>query len=273
MERNAVIVIHDARVSASGKSVSPHENATKIGFDWYGNIDENSGHRIHAYPINSFLAEMGGLTTVDFWNLNTGLYDAEVLNETLLHSGTSIEFGVILVSTDGRTAGLGDSPWVQARSRSDTLDLIFEIFQNASFNFIGGLDAYLTSSATPSYDFRDFVFVNPAYFTSRNIPVPGSSTSRGALKAAPPPRTAVSSNARNWQGFWETWDAGLTYTQEVDLIMEYISRARASAAATEMVPYAHRVDPSPSPRQSGDMPGYNPIPSYNPTRPPALRKV
>jgi len=243
--------------------MSPHENATKIGFDWYGKIDENSGHRIHAYPINSFLAEMGGLTTVDFWNLNTGNYEAEVLNETLLYSGSNIEFGVVLISYDGRTAGLGDSRWVQSRSKSETTDLIWSIFQSAGFNYIGGLDAYLTTDTTPSYDYHDHVFVNPAYFTARNIPVPGS------IKAAPPPRMAVSSNARNFQGFWDTWDEGLTPDQEVDKMVQYISNAKAAAAATESTPFAHRVDPSHTP--AADASGYNPIPSYNPTRPPPMR--
>ncbi|CAK0808722.1 unnamed protein product [Prorocentrum cordatum] len=221
--------------------MSPHENATKIGFDIDGNIDERSGHRIHAYPINSFLAEMGGLTTVDFWNLKTGHYEAEVLNETLIKSGSNIEFGVILVSFDGRAAGLGDSPWVQFRSKDDTETLIWTIFATAGFSYIGGLDAYMTEDATPRLVYNDHVFVNPAYFTARNIPVPG------AVKAAPPPRMAVPGNARSWQGFWDTWDEGLTPDQEVDAFVEYISKAKAAAAATEIVPYAHRVDPSHAP--------------------------
>jgi len=242
--------------------MSPHENATKIGFDWYGNIDENSGHRIHAYPINSFLAEMGGLSTVDFWNLKTGNYEAEVLNETLLHSGSNIEFGVVLVSYDGRGSGLGDSSWVQPRTKADTTDEIWAIFQSAGFNYIGGLDAYLNDDPTPSYEYRDHVFVNPAYFTARNIPVPGT------VKAAPPPRLAViPSNARSWQSFWHTWDEGLTHDQEVEVLVNYISRARAAAAPTEGAAKAHRVDPVHRGLQEGES-LYNPIPSYNPTRPP-----
>jgi hypothetical protein len=253
--------------------MSPHENATKIGFDWYGNIDENSGHRIHAYPINSFLAEMGGRTTVDFWNLNTGHYEAEVLNETLLYSGNNIEFGVVLVSFDGRTAGLGDSAWVQARSKSDTEELIFDIFANASFTYIGGLDAYWTDDVVPRYEYRDHVFVNPAYFTARSLPTPGSSTSRGALKAAPPARMAVQSSGNGWQAFWDTWDSGLTYDQEVDVVVDYISRSKVAAAATEQVPKAHRVDPTVPSYNPTRVPGYNPIPDYNPTRVPPLRRV
>mmetsp|Transcript_58179 Transcript_58179/g.165625 ORF Transcript_58179/g.165625 Transcript_58179/m.165625 type:complete len:482 (-) Transcript_58179:131-1576(-) len=241
--------------------MSPHENATKIGFDSDGNIDEGSGHRIHAYPINSFLAEMGGLSTVDFWNLKTGHYEAEVLNETLLRSGSNIEFGVVLVNFDGRTAGRGDSAWVQYRSKDDTETIIWTIFQSAGFNYIGGLDAYMTDDATPRLVYNDHVFVNPAYFTSRNIPIPGT------VKAAPPPRMATPSNARNWQGFWDTWDEGLTHDQEVAVFVDYMSRAKASASATETVPYAHRVDPSHTPGGTS----YNPIPSYNPTRPPPLR--
>jgi len=244
--------------------MSPHENATKIGFDYDGNIDENSGHRIHAYPINSFLAEMGGLSTVDFWNLKTGHYEAEVLNETLLHSGSNIEFGVVLVSYDGRGSGLGDSSWVQPRTKADTTDEIWGIFQSAGFNYIGGLDAYLNDDPTPSYEYRDHVFVNPAYFTARNIPVPGT------VKAAPPPRLAViPSNARSWQSFWHTWDEGLTHDQEVEVVTNYISRARAAAAPTEAAAKAHRIDPTHRGIQDGET-LYNPIPSYNPTRPPPV---
>jgi hypothetical protein len=243
--------------------MSPHENATKIGFDSDGNIDELSGHQIHAYPINSFLGEMGGLTTVDFWNLRSGNYEAEILNETLLGSGSNIEFGVVLISFGARTNSRGASSWVQPRSKQDTQDLVFEIMGNASFSYIGGLDAYWTDDVTPVYDYRDHVFVNPTYFTSRNIPVPGSSTARGGLKAAPPPRLAVSAhgNARSWDRFFETWDAGMTYDQEVDGVVDYISRARAAATATEQVPFAHRVDPTPF------------TPSYNPTMPPPLRTL
>jgi len=40
--------------------MSPHENATKIGFDTDGNIDMLSGHQIHAYNLVTFLSEMGG---------------------------------------------------------------------------------------------------------------------------------------------------------------------------------------------------------------------
>eukprot|EP00959_Pyramimonas_sp_CCMP1952_P449610 9414300-Pyramimonas_sp.AAC.1 len=67
-----------------------------------------SGHKIHAYALPRFMEEMGGRRSIDFWSLSTGGYEAEVLNETLLHSGKNIEIGVILVKFDGRRTGRGD---------------------------------------------------------------------------------------------------------------------------------------------------------------------
>jgi hypothetical protein len=115
-------------------SISPHENGTKIGFNRKGEVDQLSGHKIHVWNVPAFLAEMGGRKTIDFWNLNIGGYEAEVLNETLLHSGKNIEFGVILVRFDGRVSARGCEWWVQARSKDDTEQIIFELLHNASSN-------------------------------------------------------------------------------------------------------------------------------------------
>jgi len=245
--------------------LSPHENATKVGFDWYGNIDDGSGHRIHAYPIGTFLAEMGGLNTVDFWNLDAGNYEAEILNETLLGSGSNVEFGVVHVTFGARSGDLGTGAWVQPRSYDDTRDLIWEIFGNAGFTEIGGLGAYLTDDVTPAYSYGSWVFVNPAYFTSRNLYVPTS------VSAAPPPQTSTLQTGPNWDSFWNSWDEGLTHDQEVDCIVDYISRARVAAEASEQTPFAHRIDPSHRGLQPGET-KYNPIPGYNPTMPPLIRK-
>jgi hypothetical protein len=245
--------------------LSPHENATKIGFDWYGNIDENSGHRIHAYPIGSFLAEMGGQNVIDFWNLNAGHYEAEILNETLLHSGSNVEFGVVLVTFDGRSGSLGDQAWVQARSYQETEALIWQIFESAGFNYIGGLDAYFLDDVTPRYGYHDHVFVNPSYFYTRGLAVPTN------ISAAPPLQTSSLQQGPAWDAFLDTWDEGLTHDQEVDCIVDYISRARAAAAPSEQMAFAHRVDPSHTPLGPGES-KYNPIPDYNPTRAPPIRK-
>jgi len=247
--------------------ISPHENATKIGWGKDENIDENSGHQIHAYTAQTFLQEMGGLRTVDFWNVHTGNYEAEVLNETLLYSGSSIEFGVVLVTFDGRTTGLGDSPWVQSRSKADTETLIFEIFAAAGFTFIGNMDPVLLDDlATPSYEFNSRVFVNPAYFTARNLYVPTS------VRSPPPPQTSNLQTGAVWQSFWDTWDEGMTHDQEVDCAIDYRTRSRAATASTEAVPYAHRSsDVSHTPLQHGVAGTGGSMAPYNPTRPPQFR--
>jgi len=217
-------------------SMSPHENATKVGWDVYDSINENSGRQLHAYPIQAYIAEMGGLKTVDFWNLHSGCFEAEILNETLLHSGSHVEFGVVLVTFCGRTTGLGDSQWVQARSRSDTETLIFQIFSDAGFNFLGGLDARFNDEQIASYEYGSILFVNPEYFTGRGLPVPT------AVKAAAPLQTASLHQGTSWQSVVDNWDEGLTHDQEVDCISDYIRRSRAASASTEAIPYAHRIN-------------------------------
>merc|ERR1719203_2371970 len=99
--------------------LSPHENATKIGFTRDGVIDMLSGHKIHAYNLVTFMAEMGGRKTVDFWYLHSGGYEAEILEETLLKSGKNIEFGVISVRFSGRNQGRGYEKFVEYRSKDE----------------------------------------------------------------------------------------------------------------------------------------------------------
>lgn len=170
-----------------------------------------------------------------FWNLKNGHYEAEVLQETLLGSGKEIEIGVILVNFDGRTSSRGNQSYVQSRSKSDTEELIWEIFHNASFNYIGGLDARWTDDGVSSYQFNDHVFVNPAYFEARGIPVPS------AVKASPPPASQATSNRLAFQGLLDTWDEGFSHDEEVDKIVEYVAKARQQAAPVEAPAVAHRL--------------------------------
>ncbi|CAK0802371.1 unnamed protein product [Prorocentrum cordatum] len=162
--------------------VSPTGNATKIGFDTEGVIDMESGHFIHAYNIPTFMEELGGRKTIDFWAVHNGHYEAEVLNETFFYSGKNLEFGVVLVRFDGRRTGRGYQYFVQHRSKDATEELIFEIMHNASFNYIGGLDAYWINYVEPRFHYMDHVWVNPAYFERRGLPVPTW------CKSAPPPK-------------------------------------------------------------------------------------
>jgi hypothetical protein len=161
--------------------ISPTGNATKIGFDTDGVIDMLSGHQIHAYNLPTFLEELGGRKSIDFWAVHNGHYEAEVLNETFFGTGKNIEFGVVLVRFDGRRAGRGFQSFVEHRSKDATEELIFEIMHNASYNYIGGLDAYWINYVEPRFHYMDHVWVNPAYFEKRGIPVPEW------CKSAPPP--------------------------------------------------------------------------------------
>ncbi|CAK0828371.1 unnamed protein product [Prorocentrum cordatum] len=215
--------------------LSPHENSTKIGFDTDGNIDMLSGHKIHAHPMKAFMAEMGGRKTIDFWNLRSGNYEAEILNETLLGSGGFLEFGVVLVRFDGRRAGRGTEPYVQMRSRDATEELIFEICNNASLRHIGGLDPYWINHVEPRYGFRDEVWVNPRYFETRGIPTPA------AIKSAPPPPLAdYSPHPAAGTGDFP-WDRGYSRVEEIGRVKLYFNKSKSEAALMEPVPKAHRV--------------------------------
>ncbi|CAK0833960.1 unnamed protein product [Prorocentrum cordatum] len=161
--------------------LSPTGNATKLGFDTAGVLDMESGHQIHAYNLPTFMEELGGRKTIDFWAVHNGHYEAEVLNETFFYSGKNIEFGVVLVRFDGRRSGRGHQWFAQHRSKDETEELIFEIMHNASFNYIGGLDAYWINYVEPRFHYNDHVWVNPAYFEKRGLPVPTW------CKSAPPP--------------------------------------------------------------------------------------
>jgi hypothetical protein len=215
-------------------ALSPHENHTKIGYDDNGDVDMLSGHKVHAHPVKSFLSEMGGRKTIDFWSLRSGGYEAEVLNETLLHSGSFIEFGVILVKYDGRRASRGWERWAEHRSKDETEAIIFEVLHNASFKYIGGLDAYWINTVEPKFGFRDAVFVNPSYFISRNISMPTS------VKGPPPPPLPSFSPESPWSGN-STWDSGFTHDEEVDKVVEYVQASRQDAAYVEPVPKANRI--------------------------------
>jgi len=215
--------------------ISPHENATKIGFDTDGNIDMLSGHMIHAHPMKSFMAEMGGRKTIDFWNLHSGNYEAEILNETLLGSGSFLEFGVVLVRFDGRRAGRGTESYVQMRSRDATEDLIFEICHNASLTHIGGLDPYWINHVEPRFGFKDEIWVNPRYFERRGIPTPTT------IKSAPPPVLAgYSPHPAAGTGDFP-WDYGYNRAQEIGKVKLYFNKSKSEAALKEPVPKAHRV--------------------------------
>ncbi|CAK0869176.1 unnamed protein product [Prorocentrum cordatum] len=65
--------------------LSPTGNATKLGFDTAGVLDMLSGHQIHAYNLPTFMEELGGRKTIDFWAVHNGHYEAEVLNETFFY--------------------------------------------------------------------------------------------------------------------------------------------------------------------------------------------
>jgi len=216
-------------------ALSPHENATKLGFNYDGEVDELSGHKIHAYPLKTFLQEMGGRKTIDFWNLRSGNYEAEILNETLLGSGGFLEFGVVLVRFDGRRAGRGTEPYVQMRSRDATEELIFEICNNASLRHIGGLDPYWINHVEPRYGFRDEVWVNPRYFETRGIPTPA------AIKSAPPPPLAdYSPHPAAGTGDFP-WDRGYSRVEEIGRVKLYFNKSKSEAALMEPIPKAHRV--------------------------------
>ncbi|CAK0902186.1 unnamed protein product [Prorocentrum cordatum] len=215
-------------------ALSPHENATKLGFNYDGEVDELSGHQVHAYPLKTFLQEMGGRKTIDFWNLRSGGYEAEILNETLFHSGSFIEFGVILVTFDGRRSARGSQDYVQARSRDEAEGLIFDLLHNASFKYIGGLDPYWINTVEPRYGFKDAVFVNPTYFVARNIALPTS------VKGPPPPTLPGFSPSHPWAGF-SSWEEGFTHSEEVSLIGKYIKASKQDASLIEPVPKANRV--------------------------------
>ncbi|CAK0879843.1 unnamed protein product [Prorocentrum cordatum] len=211
--------------------VSPTWNATQIGFDTEGVIDMESGHFVPAYNIPAFMEELGGRKTIDFWAVHNGHYEAEVLNETFLYSGKNIEFGVVLVRFDGRRTGRGYQFFAQHRSKDATEELIFEIMRTASFNYIGGLDAYWINYVEPRFGYMDHVWVNPAYFERRGLPVPSW------CKSAPPPKLEYTDQKAGAI----PWDAGYTYKEEVNKVMAYMANAKRAAAATESAAQAHRV--------------------------------
>jgi hypothetical protein len=210
-------------------ALSPRGSSARIGFTEDGDVDQLSGHRVHAYPVKGFLVEMVGRKTIDFWNLRSGGYEAEILNETLLHSGRFIEFGVILVTYSGRDASRGTEAWALPRTREETEHIVFDIANNASFQYIGGLDTYWINEVEPRYGFKDAVFVNPSYFDKRGIPTPTS------IKATPPPPLSLYSPAarKRWPGF-AAWDAGFSEIEEAAKIEEYLRMKVAAPTVEDM---------------------------------------
>jgi hypothetical protein len=230
-------------------TLSPDDQGRKVGFDYEGNVDELSGHRIHTYPLKRFMTEMGGRKTIDFWNLNIGGYEFEALNETLLGSGSGFEFGCIMVTFEGRISGRGNDPWVTMRTKDETEDLVFEALHNASYSYLGGLDAYWVNHVSPRWHYKDHVWINPAYFEKRGIPTPKS------LKSAPPPPFRWPRGPEGNLTGNLTWDEGYTDDEEIAKMVAYIKKSKEAAMAAEPVAKAHRVKDNRLYQASG-YPGY-----------------
>jgi len=213
--------------------ISPHENSTKIGFNTDGEVDMQSGHMIHAHSVPKFMEEMGGRKTIDFWNLNSGGYEVEILNETLLGSGKFLEFGVIMVTYDGRRWGRGYQEYVTPRSRDATEDLLFDVMHRAGFKFVGGLDPYFVVKRQV---FRDGVWVNPKYFEARGWPTPT------VIKSAPPPLGDAGFYTAARMEVNKAWDSGMSHQEEVAAMMDYFAKSREAAGLIEPIAKAHRVN-------------------------------
>jgi len=214
-------------------SISPNTEHVQIGFNANGQIDMASGHRVHAHPLPSFLSEIGDRKTVDFWSLNTGGYEPEVLNTTF-NSGYSIEIGVVCVTMHDNLGGRGNETW-ELRTRLQAEQLVAEIMQKASFSYVGGLNAVWVNTFVKRWEYQDAVFVNPSYFTARGLPVPTQ------IKAPPPLSTEEDEGQLSLlQTEHAEWDEGYTHEEEVAILVDYSERSRAAAAVDETVPKAHR---------------------------------
>ncbi|CAK0847895.1 unnamed protein product, partial [Prorocentrum cordatum] len=95
---------------------------------------------------------------------HNGHYEADVLNDTFFETGKNIEFGVVWVRFDGPRAGRGFHSFVEHRAKDATEEVIFEIMHNASYKYIGGLDAYSINYVEPRFHYMDHVWVIPASF-------------------------------------------------------------------------------------------------------------
>ncbi|CAK0845748.1 unnamed protein product [Prorocentrum cordatum] len=206
----------------------------EAGFDVNGLIDMANGHRVPVHPLPSFLHEMGNRKTVDFWALNNGGYEPEVLNTTL-NSGYGIEIGVVCATIHDHLDGKGNESW-EMRTRAATEQLLFEIMQNASFQYVGGLNPTWVNTIAQRWEYQDAVFVNPSYFVTRGLPVPS-----GIKSAPPPPLTQEQDQLSLVEAEHVAWDEGHTHEEESALIGDYIRRSKQDAASDETVPKAHRV--------------------------------
>jgi hypothetical protein len=225
-------------------SISPNAEHVQLGFDMNGQINMASGHRVHAHPLPSFLAEIGNRKTVDFWSVDTGGYEPEVLNTTL-NSGYGIEVGVVCVTLHDHVGGAGNETW-ELRTRLQAEQLLSEIMQKASFTYVGGLNPVWVNTLIGRYEYRDAVFVNPSYYSSRGLPVPTQ------IKSAPPISTEEeeAQQLSLLQTDNAEWDEGYTHEEEVTILVDYIQRSRESAVVDEPVPKAHRGEETALPGSS-----------------------
>lgn len=205
----------------------------EAGFDVDGLIDMASGHRVPLHPMPSFLHEIGNRKTVDFWALNNGGYEPEVLNTTL-NSGFGIEIGVVCVTIHDHLGGRGNETF-EMRTRTAHEQKLFEVMQNSSFKYVGGLNPTWVNTLTHHWEFQDAVFVNPSYYEARGLPVPSE------IKSAPPAALVQQDQLSLVEAEHIAWDEGPTHEEESALINEYIRRSKEDAKVEETVPKAHRV--------------------------------
>jgi hypothetical protein len=223
--------------------VSPTHEHIQVGFDINGDIDMLSGHMVQTHPMPSFLEDIGNRKTIDFWSLNNGGYEPEVLNTTLHpSSGYHLEVGVICVTMNHRLSGRGHYTWSELRSRDDTEELLFQTMHNLSWNYIGGLNAKWINTIVPRWYWQDAVFVNPAYFTARGLPVPTTIKSAPPNPLEEPDQLSLAQTPSHEDHIIESWDEGYTHEQETAIIVDYIRRSKIDAESDETVPKAHRVE-------------------------------
>jgi len=223
--------------------VSPTSGNLKVGFDINGDIDMLSGHMVHTHPMPSFLEEIGNRKTIDFWSLNNGGYEPEVLNMTLNpSSGYNLEVGVICVTMNHRLSGRGSDPWSVLRSRDDTEELLFQTMHNLSWNYLGGLNPKWINTIVPRWYWQDAVFVNPQYFIARGLPVPTTIKSAPPSRLEEPDQLSLAQTPSHEDSIIDTWDEGYTHEQEAVIIVDYIRRSKEDATPDDTVPKAHRVE-------------------------------
>jgi len=205
----------------------------QAGFDADGLIDMASGHRVPVHPMPSFLQEIGNRKTVDFWALNNGGYEPEVLNTTL-NSGYGLEIGVVCVTMHDHLGGRGNETW-EIRTRAATEQLLFEVMQKSSFLYVGGLTPTWVNTLAPRWEYQDAVFVNPSYYLARGLLVPS------VIKSAPPASLTQPDQLSLVEAEHVAWDEGHTPEEESAILADYIRRSKEAAAVDDTAPRAHRV--------------------------------